>query len=337
MDYCLIMTTGRTGSDYLQACLDNVNGVMTFSGKFSYHNLFNGSEEKKNKSQLIEKFIKENEKIFTYDYIEDIDTGVNTAKLKEVFLNLNSEVKIDRRQFVIDLYKAYHLTVGRNINDVKVLVHHAHNVENTKVFLRDFPESKMLVTIRDPRANLKSGLENWFKFDINRIHMMHIYIYLKRIKEDLLFAVRKKNLKLFVKLEEANNKDTKKKICDFLGIKFDEKIMIATLNSKVWNGDKISQFRSKNGEYIEKVKNNNWSRYFTIREIQFLNILYKDYIKFDYKLDSVHLKDKIILFFLLLKPFSFEKDSFQKNNKKLLNNIYFLKRVLYSIKNLIRA
>ena len=47
MDYCLIMTTGRTGSDYLQACLDNVNGVMTFSGKFSYHNLFNGSEEKK--------------------------------------------------------------------------------------------------------------------------------------------------------------------------------------------------------------------------------------------------------------------------------------------------
>jgi len=41
------MTTGRTGSDYLQACLDNVNGVMTFSGKFSYHNLFNGSEEKK--------------------------------------------------------------------------------------------------------------------------------------------------------------------------------------------------------------------------------------------------------------------------------------------------
>ena len=32
----LIMTTGRTGSDYLQACLDNVKGVMTFCGKFEY-------------------------------------------------------------------------------------------------------------------------------------------------------------------------------------------------------------------------------------------------------------------------------------------------------------
>ena len=36
----LIMTTGRTGSDYLQACLDNVKGVMTFCGKFEYHNFF---------------------------------------------------------------------------------------------------------------------------------------------------------------------------------------------------------------------------------------------------------------------------------------------------------
>ena len=46
MDKCLIMTTGRTGSDYLHACLDDINGVMTLCGKFDYHQFFNGPSDK---------------------------------------------------------------------------------------------------------------------------------------------------------------------------------------------------------------------------------------------------------------------------------------------------
>ena len=34
--FSTILTTGRTGSDYLQGCLDNVTGVVTFSGKIFY-------------------------------------------------------------------------------------------------------------------------------------------------------------------------------------------------------------------------------------------------------------------------------------------------------------
>ena len=60
----------------------------------------------------------------------------------------------------------------------------------------------MLITIRDPRANLKSGLVNWFNYDQKRKHMSHIYICLKRIREDLKFALKKNNnKKLFLKLE----------------------------------------------------------------------------------------------------------------------------------------
>ena len=36
----LIFTTGRTGSDYLNSCLDNVKNVMTFSGYFVYYEFF---------------------------------------------------------------------------------------------------------------------------------------------------------------------------------------------------------------------------------------------------------------------------------------------------------
>ena len=46
----VIITTGRTGSDYLQSCLDSVGGVMTFSGKFDYHKYFKNDTEKKDKN-----------------------------------------------------------------------------------------------------------------------------------------------------------------------------------------------------------------------------------------------------------------------------------------------
>ena len=54
-----------------------------------------------------------------------------------------------------------------------------------KKFLDDFQNATVLVTIRDPRANLKSGLLNWFKYDYRRKHMEHVYIYLRRIRDDL--------------------------------------------------------------------------------------------------------------------------------------------------------
>ena len=40
----LIVTTGRTGSDYLNCCLDNVEGIMTFFGKFNYHQFFENAQ-----------------------------------------------------------------------------------------------------------------------------------------------------------------------------------------------------------------------------------------------------------------------------------------------------
>ena len=40
MKIALIITTGRTGSDFLQHCLDGVNGLIVFSDKFDYHQFF---------------------------------------------------------------------------------------------------------------------------------------------------------------------------------------------------------------------------------------------------------------------------------------------------------
>ena len=43
---------------------------------------------------------------------------------------------------------------------IKQFSYHTHNQKHTEEFLKDFPNSKIFVTIRDPRDNLRSGIYN---------------------------------------------------------------------------------------------------------------------------------------------------------------------------------
>ena len=50
--------------------------------------------------------------------------------------------------------------------------------------------------------NLKSGSDNWID-DKNKKNFEHFFFYVRRIREDLNFAIRKKRF-LCIKLEEMN-------------------------------------------------------------------------------------------------------------------------------------
>lgn len=58
MKVFLILTTGRTGSDYLNYCLDGLDNVITFSGKFKIDDFFFNKFEKIKKEKLLSIFIK---------------------------------------------------------------------------------------------------------------------------------------------------------------------------------------------------------------------------------------------------------------------------------------
>ncbi len=328
----LIATTGRTGSDYLNCCLDNLHGVMTFCGKFNYHQFFKNNQNKINKLTLINKFLKKYNYLFSFNKEEDIDTKIDVKKFKTNFLKITSDTEINKREFLINLYVAYHLTLKRNFKKIKYLVHHSHGVNETNRVLQDFPNSKLLITIRHPLANLKSVLINWFKYDKKKISMAHTFTYIYRIRQDLKYLLILKNKKLFIKLEEANLVKTKKNICKFLSIRLQKNIFKATLAGKVWKGDRLSPVKSKKGEYISSTNNNDWKNYFSTKEIVLLSFIYSDYQKFGYKLGNLKFLEKTKCFIRIFSLFSFEKFVFK--NSDLLNfyNIkYLIMRMLYLI------
>jgi len=329
---CTIMTTGRTGSDYLAGCLDGVKNLMVFSGKFNHKSHFINQKEKIRKEILITKFVKENKKLFKYNKVENLKLNINILNFKKKFLEISDDV-LDSKEFLIKLYETYHLILNRKLKKSNTIIHHSHGLENTKNFLDDFPNSKILITIRDPRANFKSGLLNWFKFDDNKKQMMHVFRYMRRIRNDLNFALEQKNKKKFIKLELMGSNKYKKQILKFLGTKYDKKITISTFANLTWNGDKLSNFKKKTyGSFNKDVINNNWNTFFTKDEILLLNLLYSNYRRF-YKIKKTRIFDRIYLFFRSLLPFNFEKmvtnnaDFF--SNKFIKNIIFYLRRIIY--------
>ena len=325
-----VMTTGRTGSDYLVNCLDGVKGIILFGGKFSLDKYFENKNEKKNQKLLIDSFLKDNKHLLGYDEIEQIDKKINIKKFKKLFIQISNK-ELSKNEFFFKLYETYHKILKRSFKDIKALVHHSHTYNATKSFIKDFPECKILFTIRDPRANLKSGILSWGNFQNKYKTINHIFFYLRRIRNDIIYALKIKNKKIFIKLEESNLLSTKKKICHFLNVKYDKKIMISTVAGKIWNGDKLSAFKSK-GKFNKKIIDNNWRTYFTKKEVLILNVLYSDYEKF-YKIKKLNFFSKLSLFPYIFLPFKCERLLIKKNIFSIifLYNFYtIIKKIIYT-------
>ncbi len=343
MKVFLILTTGRTGSDYLNYCLDGLDNVITFSGKFKIDDFFSNKFEKIKKEKLLSIFIKKYRFLIKENKEERIKLNINIKRFKKNFLSIYKKNYLNRREFILNLYKSYHITIGRKIGKNFCFIHHSHSVIETKKALEDFPNAKIFVTIRHPLANLKSGLINWFTYDKSKNNLNHILFYLYRVRKDLKFANKLNNKKLFIKLEEANEKKTKTKICKFLGIKFSKKIFKATVAGKPWQSDALSRFKSKKGEYVNQVKDNKWASFFDKNEIGLLSFIYKDYKKFGYNLEDFLTQNKICIFFNIFKKLSFEKIIINKltnlnyyNYKYLyLRKIYFL-LIFFKLDNLFK-
>ena len=348
INFSTILTTGRTGSDYLQGCLDDLPGILTFSGIIYYYSFCDHFKldnfEKVEPLKILELFYEKNVHLFTHDSVENKTINLDVPKFKENFNLICDKKKLSRQKFLLAIYLAYHITLGRKTNNIKLLVHHSHNVDETKRFLKDFKDSKLLVTIRDPRANLKSGIVNWTNY--RKIEdQRHYLFYIKRIREDLKYAKEQINKKFFLKLEEAGNLTTKKKLSDFLDIEFNSEINRATYAGKAWPGDKLSQFNSPDGKYIEEVADNQWQSFFSKKDKLILNFIYKDYSSFGYKIERINWLKIILIFFLIPLPFVFDKKIFslsyylEKNTKskaKILEMFFYIKRILYFYKLLFK-
>ena len=351
-----IITTGRTGSDFLQSLMDSNTEILTFNGPLYFHDFWHDSKCNKQKSidifDLLDEFIGIYIHKFKskYDYQEQKDQlGEDGTQSINIDLNLFRETvnallkdrKTSSRSFMLAVYGSYAICLGQNLEKKSIIVHHIHHAERLPKYLLDFPSSKIICMTRDPRANFVSGILNHRKYNIKTDNCHHLYDYLHRIIVDSYSVDQYENESISLRIEDLGSECILESLCKWLEIKYENSMQYSTWAGMKWKGDRISAKKNQGNGFSHKMLENSWEKKLSFLDQYLFNFLLNDrLINYKYKNKKIYLYDYFIVFFIILLPLKFELRFFSyrylvnavKNNQYkilLLNIIYYIKRIVY--------
>lgn len=363
-----IVATGRTGSDLLHSLLDSHPQVLTINGHFlPYSQFFPKSKtfnvREVNASDIADELIGHYifKLISRYDTQEGMDRlgknldqflDISTSEFKYHFVNLLKGLHIDSKNCLLAFYGAYNLCIGKNINETKILLHHPHLDFELELVHHDFLNLNVIFTVRDPRANICSlinSFKNYYKVNDNQ---QHFYTSLKLIFDDTIICSRLGIKFISFRLEDSMNMISMRLLAEWMGINFEDSMLRSTWGGLDWHGDKLSQKTLSPFGWSSTRTYNNWKSILTAKDKFLLNTLTADILKkycYDHK--KISFGQKLICFFLIPLPFSFELRYFSfhylytnltsKNRllvlEVLVSPIFYIKRIKLCYTKLLRT
>lgn len=317
-----LVTTGRCGSDYFQSLLDGHSQVMTFNGHFAcYSEFFTTSKTFSlgDVNDIVDEFIgtyiyKLNSR---YDIQEQKDRlgtagnefiNINRETFKTHLVNLISTRPVTTKAFLLAVYGAYHLSLNRNPLNARVLVHHAHVDYEFQEFIKDFPDCRVLVTTRDPRANLVSLIENFRRYYPNtHDNMGHVFASFRMVCGDTDYIEDSKRPFYVIKLENLPKQEALKEIASWMKIDFELTMLTPTWGGLLWISDRLSP-NPPSLEWSPNRSYNNWHKRLGWLDKLVLNAILNPMLKsFHYEHINVNPLIRICLPLLIIFPLKYER------------------------------
>jgi len=284
-----ILANGRAGTDYLQSLFDGHPEVMTFNGFFLFYEFWNKAQTIKVKhpslndfaeefvGHFIEKLkskydIQEHKDQLGENYDQFLDLGLN--QFKEFLVAFLEHCELNSKTALIAATWAYHRTLGRASDCLKIFLHHPHVEGECDSFLKDFPEATLIFMTRDPRANLFSSITNYTRYYPESATFPLVYAYIQSIFSDSIrYTVKTKKL-FSVKIETLNEVEIHKKICVRIGVDYNSCMLRSTWGGLLWHGDRLSQKKAKDPNSREILRNG-WESELSGWDIMVINFFTK--------------------------------------------------------------
>ena len=328
---------GRSGTGLLHSLVDNHSEVSSLPSIY-FSEFFDGENWKKITSKgldgLIENFIDSYPVFFdsrssfpvpsNADLIESLGVREGMTNLGE---NKNEFLIVDKNKFrtlckdllsqyeyvdQITFFKIIHVVYEKIINKEKTfknnIFYHIHNPDPyAKLnFIRSAPETKWLMTARNPVENCESWISEPF-FNDSTYERVALRIVTMLFDIDNTIFVGKNAVA--VRLEDLKEKPQKtiKSLCKWIGIKEEKSLYQMTAQGKRWWGDKTTPNMTAFG----KVNKSKVGNIFSANDIYILKTLFYPFcVKFKYVDDNMEKfkHDLKIIRPMLDKVFDFEKD-----------------------------
>jgi len=355
----ILITGGRTGSDFFQSLTDGHTEILQLPGIFQYHcEFWIRSVCKSNLNDLINEFVYHPNHISKFKSIynkmerwDQLGEGknecfeVDIVKFKEHLFNIMENRPINSKNFFIAIHIAYALTIGSDVFKTKILLYHLHHMERLAFFKDDFPDFFVIYTVRDPRNNLVSGIDNWRLYDDKKYTSAHLYAYLNRIIEEIFpvqsYCPINKIKTLPLENLHKKSKDVMQEFCNDFGLTFQDCLLYSTYHGKQWWGDLVSQKYLKGfNRNIDAIKWN--GKFFLYEEMVLEFILYPRLNHYGYKIfHNQSVFSYLLIPLMIVCPMKYEIAIFTHGftNSKLLRtkarilmqsfSHYFLRVLLY--------
>lgn len=280
LPWCVLVATGRSGSDAFQSQLDSHPEIFVFSSVIYLHNWWEHSYVAQHTGEidppdLVDEFIWGHIHLFKTRYHwrerrgelgpeQDQEVPLDIKTFRTNAIGLLNDRDINPRNFLIAIYAAYCLALGQDITKKKVFFHHVHHVRKLPSFLADFPDCKIIATTRDPRAAYVSGVLHWRAYQNITDNPSFPLSVLARIVDEAIPIAGLDDRVRMMRLEDLSNPDVLKSVCRWLGVEFYPSVMKSTWAGLRWWGDRISLAKtSKNmteEEFVKTIRTNNWEQ-----------------------------------------------------------------------------
>lgn len=324
---CTLVTTGRTGTDFLQSLLDSHPEVLTFNGWLYFHTFWENSvcvsSGKFEVSDLIDEFIGKNfEKLKSrYDLVErkhqlgdnfDQSLDIDLEEFKSHALKFLEKRDIDSKSTLLAIYGAYALCLGQDLAKKTLFFHHVHHFEILPSYLKDFPDSRIICMTRDPRANFVSGIEhhrsNNHLYGVGDTdHASHLFAYIDRILKDAtpleFFEVEY----IVIRIEDLGKHEILEALCSWLGISYNDVLTKSTWGGLRWHGDTLTIKKDNEVGWSKSVLENRWEKSLSATDKFVLNYIMSPRLKhYGYKHNTPGIFGAIVTPFLIMVPLSYE-------------------------------
>ncbi len=319
-----LVTTGRTGSDFLQSLLDSHPQILTFNGHFAVYSEFftralSFTVEEGRTQDAADEFIGQYlyKLVSRYDIQEakgslgensDESFSIDTAEFKRHLLGLMQDCSLNSRDFLLSIYGAYGLCLGQDIGEARLIFHHPHLDYEFRLFHRDFPSTRVVFSSRDPRANFCSHVEHFRNYYRTHDNQHHLYNCLKMALEDSALAEELGLDYIATRLEDLPREDTMREFAAWLGVDYRDSMLRSTWAGLDWHGDRISNKSFSATGWSEKRTENNWRKRLGRMEQYVLNYIMHDRLaRYHYPVREIGTLDSMLVAILILFPFKYER------------------------------
>jgi len=358
-----ILATIRSGSDFLQSLCDGHPQIMTFNGNFlPYYEFFSDpiffNKKKKDLDLTVDKFIYKyfhrlNSK---YDFFEkkylmghkrNQSIKINIHKFKKHLINFLKINTINTKNFYLSVHAAYELCLGYDILKKKVIVFHPHLLCEFFLLNKDFPNTHVLSTCRDPRSAFYSSVTNYLAYFKEKNTLQFFYeIFSNLLRQIENINRHKKNNYTIIRLEDLPLKSLMINFSRLLNINYKKSLLNPTFAKILWGEDTLSRKKyslkwSKdrvNNNYKKKISNYDslilnsifFKRINTYKYDIKSNLLFSYFFRFIFIFFPTTYELKIMLIYNIKKIF-FSNHDMQSRIILIFDYYFIFKRILLSV------